>query len=303
MTDTVTDVGSVDKTRTKNITLPSPGQSTRRLVGDILTYGILGFGLIFTLLPFIWMISASFKLESEILIYPPELWPNPWSLESYRYILTETLFPRWILNSLIICGVTIPAHLISGSLVAFGFARLRFPGRNLLFLVVLSTTMIPFQAYMIPRFKLMQALGVLDTLTAVYLPYLFGSPFYIFLMRQYFMTLPRELDDAARIDGCNTFQIYLRVLLPLAKPILATVAVLEFLAAWNSFLEPLIYINSMDKYTVSVGLSLFRQGWGGMVHWGPMMAATALNTLPPLIVCFAAQKQLMGGIAVTGIRG
>lgn len=303
MTDHVTDISPTDKTETIGITLPSLGRSARRRLGDALTYIILGFGLIFTLLPFIWMLSASFKLESEILIYPPKLWPDPWNLGNYGYILTQTLFPRWILNSLIICCVTIPAHLISGSLVAFGFARLRFPGRNVLFLVVLSTIMIPFQAYMIPRFEIMKRLRVLDTLLAVVLPYLFGGPFYIFLMRQYFMTLPRELDDAARIDGCNTFQIYLRILLPLARPILATVTVIEFLAAWNSFLEPLVYLNSMENYTVALGLSLFRQGWGGQVHWGPMMAATALSALSPLVVCFAAQKQLMGGIAVTGTSG
>lgn len=286
-----------------NFSQPRLGQSGQRRLGNLLTYAILLFGLVFTLLPFLWMLSASFKMETKILVYPPRLWPNPWSLESYRFVLRETLFIRWALNSLIICCITISAHLMSGSLVAFGFARLRFPGRNALFMIVLSTMMIPFQAYMIPRFKIMQWLGVLNTLLAVVLPYLFGSPFYIFLMRQYFMTLPRELDDAARIDGCSTFQIYLRILLPLIKPVLATVAVIEFLAAWNSFLEPLIYLNSMENYTVSLGLSLFRQGWGGMIHWGPLMAATSLSALPPLIICFAAQRSLMGGIAVTGVKG
>lgn len=282
---------------------PHLGRTGQRRLGDAVTYGILLLGLSFTLLPFVWMLSASLKPESKILVFPPRMWPDPWTWENYRYVLQETLFPRWVMNSLLICCITVSAHLISGSLVAFGFARLRFPGRNVLFMIVLSTMMIPFQAYMIPRFKIIQWLGLLNTLLAVVLPYLFGSPFYIFLMRQYYMTLPLELDDAARIDGCNTFQIYLRILLPLTKPILATVAVLEFLAAWNSFLEPLIYLNSMENYTVSLGLSLFRQGWGGMIHWGPLMASTALSALPPLIVCFAAQKQLAGGIAVTGIRG
>ena len=152
--------------------------------------------------------------------------------------------------------MTITGHLVSGSLAAFGFARLRFPGRNALFMLLLSTLIIPFYAYMIPRFVIIRALGLYDTLMAVVLPYMFGGPFYIFLMRQYFTSLPMELDDAARIDGCSTFGIYWRILLPLARPALATVAVLEFIAAWKSFLEPLIYLSNQNNYTVALGLTL-----------------------------------------------
>jgi multiple sugar transport system permease protein len=156
---------------------------------------------------------------------------------------------------------------------------------------------------MIPRFVIIRALGLYDTLIAVVLPYMFGGPFYIFLMRQYFMSLPMELDDAARIDGCSSFGIYWRILLPLARPALATVAVLEFIAAWKSFLEPLIYLSNPNNYTVALGLTLFRSGFGGQVQWGPLMAATTLSALPPLIVCFAMQKHLVGGIAGTGLKG
>jgi multiple sugar transport system permease protein len=275
----------------------------RNLPGNLVIAAVLLIGLLTMLVPFVWMLSASFKPEIKVLSYPPTLWPDPWTLENYRYVFETLGYMRFVLNSLIVVTFTIAGHVISGSLVAFGFARMRFPGRNVLFFLVLSTMMIPFHAYMIPRFIIMRELHLLDTLAAVFLPYLFGGAFYIFLMRQYFMSIPFELDDAARIDGCNSFQIYLRIAMPLAKPVLMTVVVLEFLAAWTSFLEPLIYLNTQDNYTVALGLSLLRSGFSGRIAWGPMMAATALSALPPFLVFLAAQKQLIGGIAVTGIKG
>ena len=275
----------------------------RGLPTKIIIFVVLLIGVLTMLTPFLWMLSASFKQEAKVLSYPPTLWPDPWTLENYTYVFQTLGYMRFVVNSLIVVTFTISGHVISGSLVAFGFARMRFPGRNVLFFLVLSTMMIPFHAYMIPRFIIMRQLHLLDTLAAVFLPYLFGGAFYIFLMRQYFMSLPFELDDAARIDGCNSFQIYARIAMPLAKPVVVTVVVLEFLAAWTSFLEPLIYLNTQDKYTVALGLSLLRSGFGGRIAWGPMMAATALSALPPLIVFLLAQKQLIGGIAVTGIKG
>jgi len=275
----------------------------RRVMRPILIYAVLLLGLLFTLLPFLWMLSSAFKVSEEITLYPPTLVPSVATLDNFGVVLTKVQFPRFFLNSFIICGFTITGHLISGSLAAFGFARLRFPGRNALFMLLLSTLIIPFYAYLIPRFMIIRALGLYDTLVAVVLPYMFGGPFYIFLMRQYFMSLPFELDDAARIDGCSTFGIYWRILLPLARPALATVAVLEFIAAWKSFLEPLIYLSNQNNFTVALGLTLFRSGFGGQVQWGPLMAATALSALPPLIVCFAMQNHLIGGIAGTGLKG
>ena len=206
-------------------------------------------------------------------------------------------------NSFIIVAFTITGHVVSGSLVAYGFARFRFPGRGILFMVLLGTLMIPFHAYMIPRFLIMRELNVLDSLTAVFLPYLFGGPLYIFLLRQFFMSIPSELDDAACIDGCNSAQVFWYILFPLARPAIATVAVLEFIGAWTSFLGPLIYLNSLDNYTVALGLSLFNQGFGGPVEWGPLMAATTMSALPPLAVFFIAQRQLLGGISPVGVKG
>ena len=270
---------------------------------NVLTYVILIVGALIMASPFIWMLTSSFKPEAEILVYPPKAAPSHFTLENYQYIIDQTRFLRFIRNSLIVVSFTITGHVLSGSLVAYGFARFRFPGRDKLFMVLLGTLMIPFHAYMIPRFWIMKQLGVLDSLVAVFLPYLFGGPLYIFLLRQFFMSVPRELDDAARIDGCNSFQVFRYVLFPLVRPAVATVIVLEFLAAWTSFLEPLIYLNSMDNYTVALGLSLFREGFGGTVRWGALMAATTLTALPPLVVFFFAQRQLLGGISSFGLRG
>jgi multiple sugar transport system permease protein len=269
----------------------------------MVNYLLLSIGALVLMLPFLWMFSSSLKPQGEILVYPPRLIPQNLTLENYRFVLEDSGFLRFVKNSLIVVAFTITGHVVSGSLVAYGFARFRFPGRNVLFMVLLGTLMIPFHAYMIPRFWIMKQLGVLNSLPSVFLPYLFGGPLSIFLLRQFFMSIPRELDDAAKIDGCNSLQVFIYVLFPLIRPAVATVAVLEFLAAWTSFLEPLIYLNSTDNYTVALGLSQFREGFGGTVQWGPLMAATTMTALPPLIVFFLAQKQLLGGIAATGIRG
>jgi multiple sugar transport system permease protein len=271
--------------------------------GVITTYGLLTLGAIVLMLPFLWMLSASFKPPGEILVYPPQLIPTTWTTENYSYVLFQSDYLIFVKNSLIIVFFTISGHVISGSLVAYGFARFRFPGRGILFILVLGTLMIPFQAYLIPRFWIMKQLGVLNSLTAVFLPYLFGGPLYIFLLRQFIMSIPKELDDAARIDGCSSFGVFRHIIFPLIRPAVVTVMVLEFLAAWTSFLEPLLYLNSIDNYTVSLGLTLFRSSVSGQIMWGPMMAATTLTALAPLVVFFFAQKQLLGGISTMGIKG
>jgi multiple sugar transport system permease protein len=291
--------------QTINLITPVAATPSKRRIdlGKIAIYALLLLGTLVVATPFIWMLSSSFKPEGEIMVYPPQLIPETFTLENYRFVLTETRYVTFVKNSLIVVAFTISGHVISGSLVAYGFARFRFPGRNMLFMIVLGTLMIPFHAYMIPRFWIMKQLGVLDSLTAVFLPYLFGGPLYIFLLRQFIMSVPRDLDDAARMDGCNSFQTFWYVIFPIIRPAVVTVVVLEFLAAWTSFLEPLIYLNSMENYTVALGLSLFRQGFGGQVQWGALMAATTMTALPPLMMFFLAQKQLLGGIASIGVKG
>jgi ABC-type glycerol-3-phosphate transport system permease component len=270
---------------------------------DVLTYVLLLLGSVVILMPFLWMVSASFKPSSDVLVYPPRVIPERVTVENFDYVLNETRFLTFMRNSLIVATATILGQVIVGSLVAYGFARFRFPARNFLFMFVLGTLMIPFHAYMIPRFWIMKQLGVLDTLVAVFLPYIFGSPLYIFMFRQFFMSIPRDFDDAARVDGANSLQVFRQILFPLARPAVVTVVVIEFIAAWNSFLEPLVYLNSQSNYTVTLGLSLFRSGFGGTVEWGPMMAATTLAVLPPLFVFFIAQRHIVGGIASVGLKG
>ena len=296
-----------DYLRTATTELPvrrvRPIRMPRLGPGDWIVYAALSFGALIVLLPFIWMLSASFKPTNEILVYPPQLIPSHWTADNYAYVLFQTQYLNYVKNSLIVVIFTISGHVISGSLVAYGFSRFRFPGRNILFIMVLGTLMIPFQAYMIPRFWIMKQLGVLDSLVAVFLPYLFGGPLYIFLLRQFFMGVPQELDDAAKIDGCNSFQVFTKILFPLIRPAVVTVAVLEFVAGWTSFLEPLLYLNSQQNYTVALGLSLLHNEFAGIVQWGPLMAATTLTALPPLILFFIAQKQLLGGISTMGVKG
>ena len=270
-------------------------------MGDILTWLVLIAGGIVIMIPVAWMVSASFKTADKIFIFPPEWLPHPWTIDNYIHMFRDVPFPRFILNSLIVSSCTIVGQALSASVVAFGFARVRFPGRNVIFVVMLSTLMIPFQVTMIPLFVIMRWLGFLNTLKALIVPAFFGSPFYIFLLRQYFMTLPFELDDAARIDGCSTFGIFGRIILPLATPALASIVVLEFLASWNSFIGPLIFLNDQENYTVSLGLSMFRNAF--QTDWGGLMAASVLTALPVLIVFFVAQQKLIGGIALTGIKG
>src|SRR5215813_771292 len=287
---------SISAVPTPAVRVPLRLRFNRRMIwAAAWTYLILSIGALILLMPFIWMISSSLKPADQILVYPPQLIPTTWTLDNYRYVLEQTSYLLFVKNSLIVVFFTINGPVISGSLVAYGFARFRFPGRNALFMMVLGTLMIPFHAYLIPRFWIMIQIGALNHLTAVFLPYLFGGPLYIFLLRQFIMSVPREIDDAAKIDGCNSFQVFWHVLFPLIRPAVVTVAVIEFVAAWTSFLEPLIYLNNQENYTVALGLSLFRGGFGGTVQWGPMMAATTLTALPPLVIFFVAQKQLLGG--------
>jgi ABC-type glycerol-3-phosphate transport system permease component len=277
------------------------GRAASRRLADVATYLVLILGTAIIMIPPFWMLSASLKTVDKIFIFPPEWIPRPFTLDNYIRMFRDVPFPRFFLNSVIVSSCTIVGQTLSASIVGFGFARLRFPGRNIIFVIMLSTLMIPFQVTMIPLFVIMRWLGFLNSLKALIVPAFFGSPFYIFLMRQYFMTLPFELDDAARIDGCNTFQIFWRIILPLASPALASVVVLEFLASWNSFVGPLIFLNDQNKYTVSLGLSMFRNAF--QTDWGGLMAASVLTTLPALIVFFLAQQKLIGGIALTGIKG
>lgn len=277
-------------------------------VSRILTYAALVvLGTLF-LMPFLWALGASLKTNAEIYRFPPSLIPQPIHAENYRIAATVLPFGWFALNSAVIALTCVCGQLLSGSIVAYSFARLRWPGRDLWFLMLLGTMMLPPQVTMVSTFvgwtQLRTLTGIewVDTFKPLIIPsFLGGSPMLIFLMRQFFKTLPVELEDAAKIDGCTTWQTFWRVMLPLSRPVLATVAVLSFIAHWHDFLGPLIYLNSVDKYTLQIGLRMFQDINGTRMNL--LMAASMIVLAPVLILFFSAQRYLVRGIVLSGIKG
>lgn len=215
--------------------------------------------------------------------------------------LTSQPFGRYALNSLLIAAVNVVGNLVSNSLVAYGFARFRFPGRKFLFMLLLATMMVPSQVLLVPQFILFHDLGWINTFLPLTVPSFFGSAFYVFLLRQFFMTIPVELEEAARIDGAGPFRIFFSVVLPLIRPALTAVAIFSFQGAWNDFLTPLIYLSDPSKFTLQLGLAQFQ----GSFHtdWNLIMAASVVVMLPMAVIFFLAQKYFVQGITMTGTKG
>jgi ABC-type glycerol-3-phosphate transport system permease component len=273
------------------------GEALRRSVATLL----LVIGAVVFLVPFLWMLSSSLKPDYQIFAIPPQWLPNSPRWANYSEALTYVPFGRYALNTLAITLITIVGHLFSCTLVAYGFARLRAPGRDALFLVVLATMMLPYPVTMVPLYVLFKTLGWVNSFLPLTVPAFFGSPFYIFLLRQFFLTIPPELEDAARLDGANTRQIIWHVMLPLSMPALATVAIFTFQGTWNDFLGPLIYLHAQSLYTVTLGLNFFRATY--TVNWAYLMAASLTTMLPVILVFFVAQRLFIEGITLTGLRG
>ena len=267
-----------------------------------LTYLVLiGLSCVF-LIPFFWMLSTSLTEASKVIVRDREWIPHPFMWSNYYKALTVLPFHLFLKNTLIITICCIIGQTLSASLVAFGFSRMRFPGRNVLFIMVLSTMMLPVQVTQIPTFVIFTHLRWIDTLKPLIVPAFFGGgAFFIFLLRQFFMTIPSELEDAAKIDGCSPLGIYWNVALPLSKPALATVAIFSFMGHWNDFMGPLIYIQSMENKTLALGLNSFRSLHGTEYHL--LMAASISVLLPVLIIFFCAQKYFVQGIVLSGIKG
>jgi len=274
----------------------------RAQLGGLTLHVVLGLGALIMLVPFIWMVSTSFKTIDQVFTFPPNWIPNPFIWENYPRAFTSVPFGRWFLNSLQIAILGTIGQLFTCSLAGFTFARMRFPGREQLFLVYLGTLMIPAHVTIIPIFVTMNWLKLVDTPWSLILPGL-TSAWGTFLFRQYFLTLPSELEDAAKIDGCGFFRIYRQISLPLAKPVLATLAVFTFMASWNDFLGPLIFLQSKDQKTLTVGLLQFRAEFQGLANWPVMMAGIVISTLPILIAFVIGQKYFVRGLALTGIKG
>jgi ABC-type glycerol-3-phosphate transport system permease component len=268
----------------------------------ILTWLVLIAGAVVMILPFVWLVTSSLKVERYIFMFPPQWIPNPVRWQNYVEALTYKPFNIYIMNTLIIVLLNLIAILGSASLCAYGFARIRFPGRDFWFAIVLSTMMVPYFVLMVPQFIIFSRLGWIDTFLPLTVPYFFGGgAFNIFLLRQFFRTLPEELADAARIDGCTEFGIYWRIMMPLAKPALAAVAIFTFLFGWNDFIGPLLYLNSPDNFTVAIGLATFRSVM--RTRWDLLMAASTAMILPVVVLFFFAQRYFIQGIVLSGLKG
>jgi multiple sugar transport system permease protein len=274
-------------------------------------YLVMALGGAVSMVPFGWAFLSSGKAPNEIVNYPPTFWPQEnLFVENYRQIWVEAPFLLWIRNSAIVTSLTLIGAIASASVVAYSFARFEFPGRNAWFFLMLSTMMLPGEVTLIPSYLIFKTLGWVDSFKPLIVPAWFGGgAFNIFLLRQFYMTIPRDLDEAAEIDGANPLTVFLKVLLPLTKPAIATAAALGFISSWNNFMGPLIYLNNPDRFTAVLGLRYFMQGTtSAQLSAGPpkdhlLMAASIVVALPCLTLFFVAQKYFVQGIVTTGLKG
>jgi multiple sugar transport system permease protein len=270
-------------------------------VRSAVVHVVVAAGSTVFLLPLLWMVSTSFKTPQQAFLFPPEWIPRPFVLTPYVQGWANYPFAIFLKNTVIISCLAVIGVLVSSTVVAYGFARLRFRGRNVLFVLLLSTMMLPHQVTMIPIYIGFARLGFVNTFVPLVLPLFFGVPVHIFLLRQFFLTLPRELDDAAKIDGAGYFGIFWRICLPLSKPALAAVSIFTFIYNWNDFALPLIYLQTQSLWTISIGLLQFIGST--FMDLPALMAMSTMALLPEIIIFFLAQKYFVQGIVMTGIKG
>ena len=265
-----------------------------------LTYALLMAGAVGFLLPLFWAISASLKPDYQVLAVPPQWIPDPFVWRNYPDALTYVPFGRYMLNTLWVALWATFGSLLSCTIVAYGFARLKAPGKKFFFILMLSSMMLVEPVRIIPLYIQFNALGWTNSYLPLIIPAFFGSPFYIFLLRQFFMNIPKQLEEAALLDGANRWQILTRIILPLTRPALAAIAIFQFQGVWNDFLQPLIFLGDQTKFTVSLGLNFFSAGYD--TEWSQLMAAALVSLLPMLVLFFFAQKQFIQGISMGGIK-
>ena len=266
-----------------------------------LVYFGLCLGAFIFLIPFFWTLSTSFKPEAQIFTMPPKWIPEPFITTHYKAVFKFVPYAKFYKNTLVLTLLNVAGTLIACPLAAYAFARLKWPGRNFLFLLTLSTMMLPAQVTMVPLFLVFRNLGWLNTMRPLWVPSFFGNAFYIFLLREFFKGLPAELDDAARVDGCSYLSIYWRIILPLVKPAWTTVAIFSFMGTWNNFMGPLIYVRNYDAMPLALGLRIFQEDHG--TEWGALMAASVMMIVPVITLFFFLQRYFIQGIALTGIKG
>lgn len=268
---------------------------------SIILYTVVNIIAIVMLLPFFWMVSTSLKPNEQVYLIPPKWIPNPIMWSNYPRAFSFAPFGLFIKNSLIIAIVCVVGVVFSSSLAGYSFAKLRWPGRDITFFILLSTMMLPGQVTMIPIFILFKKFGWINTFYPLTVPTFFGGgAFNIFLMRQFFLTIPYELDEAARIDGASFFKIYTSIELPLSIPVITAISIFTFIGAWNDFMGPLIYLNDSSKYTIQLGLRMFQADFSA--DWSALMAMSIVTALPCIVLFFVAQRYFIQGIVLTGLK-
>jgi len=277
----------------------------REGAATVATYILLIFGALAVLVPLFWMISTSLKQEADLFILPQPIWPSPAQWQNYLEVWQIQPLTQYFINTIFITVLAMAGEITTCALVAYGFARFRFPGRNVLFTVMLGTMMLPGIITLIPTFLIWRDLQRIDTFTPLTIGALFAwGPAYIFLLRQFFMTIPREVEEAAVMDGANPLQLFSQIMLPLVKPALLAIAVLSFTGNWNNFQGPLIYINSPQLYPVILALYSFSESLSKEApKWHYMMAMTVIMSLPIVVLYFVAQRYFIEGLTVGSVKG
>lgn len=278
-------------------------RSTSRVFTQFFIYLLVVILAMTFALPLVWLISSAFKIPSQLFKVPPIWIPNPVSWKNFENAITEINLILEFRNTLVICCAVVVGSVISNAIIAYGFSRIKWPGRDKIFGIVLATMMVPWAVTLVPLFITFRKLGWIDTYLPFIVPAFFGNPFFIFLLRQFFLTIPFELSESARIDGANELQILFQLILPLTRPALATVAMFSFLWTWGDYFGPLIYIRTPDKYTLALGVSSFIQSLKSGADYGAMMAGSLLSVLPIIVLFFFTQRTFIEGITFTGIKG
>jgi len=283
---------------------PRRSRQARTADGSLQTprwlYAVMAAGLVLVVIPFVWMLLSSIKPEAEVRAVPPTWWPESPTLENYDQLFSKLDFATFFMNSAIVAIATAVGNIVFCSMLGYALAKLEFPGKKLLFALVLGTLMVPGVVTFVPLFVLTTNIGLTNTLPGMILPFLAG-PFGVFLMRQYILSLPDELILAARVDGASELRIFFSVILPLCGPAIATLGVLTFLTSWNNFLWPLVVATSEDKFTLPVALALYSVGQNA-TKYGLLLAGSVVVVLPVLVVFMLLQRRIMQGIAMTGIK-
>jgi len=279
---------------------------TRLTVGSAIgLFSLIVLSVVF-IFPFFWTVTSSLKQPYEIFNFPPTVFPSVPQWKNYATVFEIAPFARWILNSVFVVVVGTLGVVFTSSIVAYSFARFKYRGRDVIFLLTLGTMMLPAQITLIPQYVLFSKMGWINTLYPLWVPLWFGGgAFYIFLLRQFFLSLPRELDEAALIDGAGYFRIFWTILMPLSVPALATVMIISFIGSWGDFLSPLIYLNSPDIFTIAMGLFFFQNDpdLGGIPTQHLLMAASVMTVIPCVVLFFAMQRYFIQGVVLAGIKG